>query len=213
MDAVYILGSGSVAENKEILYSVRSLFLHMLDLENVYVIGEKPELVPGAIHILADDPYKEKWKNALHKTKIACAHPDISEDFVLMNDDFFALQPFNGFELDFFALKNSNGGLNGQHFFGIHCPIRINKEWYSNLPLDVEMKGDYSPRSFYCNFYKAPPRFISDVVIRTGENQPPFKDQIRGLEFFSVSNDAMLDSSFVESLGDLYDIKSPLESL
>lgn len=92
MDIVYILGTGSRYNDDEIRYSLRSLI--NLPHDNVYVIGEKPDFFSdNVIHIPAEDPFDVKQKNAFHKLTIACNTKEISDDFILMNDDFFILKP------------------------------------------------------------------------------------------------------------------------
>ena len=204
MDVVYILGSGSLANDEEILYSVRSLCKNMLDLGNVYVVGEMPQHLPAVEHYFTDDPYPEKWRNAYHKISFACSIPELSDEFLLMNDDFFMLAPFSGDDFAFYALKDSNGGSCGAHSFQVHCPIRICKEWWQKMPFDLKGKACKSPRTFYANFYGAPPTFIEDPVLRVGERVPDIYLQLRGKKFFSISDHAMLYFPFVDWLRSQY---------
>ena len=212
MDVVYILGSGSLADNKEIFYSIRSLEKNMLDLGDIYIVGEFPPFLPRCKHIPARDIFKDKWQNALSKVRLACSVGEISEEFLLMNDDFFILEPFSGAEWPFYALKGSNGGSCGQHSFHIHCPIRINKEFYLKMPLDTESKACKSPRTFYSNFYKAPPKFSEDFILRVGPVCRDFDDQIKNWPSFSISADAVLNDKFISWLEKMYPEPSRFES-
>lgn len=91
MDVVYILGTGSKWQNNEIRYSLRSL--QNIKHDRVFVIGERPEWLEGIIHVPAGDIFgSQKQKNALHKLSVALK-TDVSDDFILMNDDFFILKP------------------------------------------------------------------------------------------------------------------------
>lgn len=204
MDAVYVLGTGSQADNLELIYSVRSLAMHMLDLENVYVVGEKPRELPGIIHIPAKDICDVPWKNVYNKTAKACEDERISEEFLFMNDDFFMLEPFYGAEFPFFTIKNGNGGVDGMQSFHVHCPIRYKKEWYLNMPLDLNSKGTHSPRSFYGNFYRAPVSPTKDFVVRASANMLPYEAQVVGKLFFSIGDDIMLQEDFKFFLETLY---------
>ena len=121
-----------------------------------------------------------------------------------MNDDFFMLSPFEGAEFPFYAVKNGDGGCSGRNDFSIHCPIRIKKEWYEKLPLTLDMKGAWSPRSFYSNFYSAPPTYTTDPILRHGEAMPDFDTQIKGRDFFSISDGIMLSAQFNLWLNELY---------
>lgn len=200
MDAVYILGGGSLAEDEEILYSARSLCENMMDLRNVYVIGEYPKHLPLAAHYQEPDRHKERWKNTFDKVIRACNIDDISDEFLLMNDDFFMLEPFNGADFPFYAVKGSNGGPCGANSFGIHAPIRISKEMFSKMPFTTGQNACKSWRSFYANFYGAPPKFVQDCIIRTGHNVASFDQQTAGQPFFSISDAAMLDLEFSDWL-------------
>lgn len=211
MDVVYILGSGSLVKNEEIRYSLRSLERNMLDIADVYIVGEKPEFLKDFIHIPSQDLSPEKWRNAYKKIKIACADSRISEDFLLMNDDFFMLEPFNGAEFPFYALKNSNGGTDGLHSFHIHCPMRIRKLWYSQMPLDMLAKGRHSPRTFYANFYKAPPTFCEDFILRVGEGCADFDVRTKKSPCFSIGDTAMLYEPFRLWLDNLFPEPSRFE--
>ena len=213
MDVVYILGEGSLCDDEEIRYSMRSLERNMLDLRNVYIVGELPEFLAPFEHVPASDGFTEKWKNAYSKIKKAASLEDLSEEFLLMNDDFFMLEPFTGAEFPFYALKNSNGGTDGMHSFHIHCPIRIKKEWYLNLPLDINSKGRHSPRTFYGNFYKAPPTFCEDFILRAAPGCKDFDIQAKNKPCISVGDDAMLYAPFRQWLEKQFDIPSQYEKV
>lgn len=211
MDVVYILGSGSLSKNEEIRYSLRALSENMLDLGKVYIIGEDPGFLPGARHISAKDSADEKWKNAYNKIVRASCLSDISEEFLLMNDDFFMIEPFVGAEFPFYALKGSNGGPCGPNSFHMHCPIRLKKEWYYKMPFSTEQKSCKSPRTFYANFYKCPPKFADDFILRAGEGCRDFNEQIKGHAFFSIGDHSMLHAPFVEWLREKYPNPSVFE--
>jgi hypothetical protein len=208
---VYILGTGSLANDEEIRYSVRSLEQNMLDLGRVFVVGEKPGPLPGAAHVPASDVGDRKWQRAYLKIKKACALPDLSADFLLMNDDFFMLEPFHGSEWPFYAVRNGNGGPCGPVDFSIHCPILLNKELYANMPFSADQKGHLSPRTFYGNFYRVPAVPTSDFILRAGAGCRPFDEQVIGWRCFSVSDSAMLDLNFKNWLDSLYPNPSRFE--
>ena len=211
MDAVYILGDGSLANNEEIRYSIRSLEKNMLDLRDIYIVGADPGFLSGIKHISALDTSLQKGQNAFHKITTACTIPELSEEFLLMNDDFFMLEPFTGADFPFFALKGSNGGTCGLHSFHIHAPIRLKKEWYLKMPFDPNSKSCKSPRTFYSNFYKAPPNFCDDFILRAGEGCKDFNLQVKNWRSFSISDSAMLYEPFKKWLDELYPEPSSYE--
>lgn len=213
MDVVYILGTGSLVNNEEIRLSIRSLESNMKDLRDIYIVGELPDFLQNIKHIPANDGSIYKYINAYHKVLNACKNENISDEFLLMNDDFFMTREFLGAEFPFYALENSNGGACGANSFHIHCPIRIQKEWFQKMPIDLSFKSCKSPRTFYANFYKAPPKFCNDFVVRAGDGCRNFDEQIKNKPLFSISDTAMLYPSFIKWLNKLYPVPSSFEKL
>lgn len=85
MDAVYICRGG---HNEELRYSIRSVVKNMPHA-NVWVVGGKPDWYSGNhIEVLQDG---QKYDNARANLRAIVNSPDISDDFILMNDDFFVI--------------------------------------------------------------------------------------------------------------------------
>lgn len=88
-DVVYIVGPGD--EKDELRFSLRSLYANV-DHGQVYVVGNRPPWLRNVEHIPV--PQKgTKFANSTANVRAACACSDISDDFSLWNDDFFALVP------------------------------------------------------------------------------------------------------------------------
>jgi len=196
MDIVYILGKGSLANDDELRYSLRSLESRCKDLGKIFIIGESLDWLQNVCVIPHEDKHKKPWKNALDKVRAMCEHSLLSDDFLLMNDDFFAFDDFLASEVPYYATKGGNGGVSGPVDFAVHKPIRINKEMYLKMPITTEMSTAYSPRSFYGNFYKAPPTFIKDKILRTGEGMPSLSDQLGHEVWASIDDITMTDIEF-----------------
>jgi hypothetical protein len=111
MDFVYILGKGSRWNDNEIRYSLRSL--KYVKHDNVFIIGHLPRGLKNVIHVPAQDFFTNKQCNAIRKVIIACSTPQISDDFVLMNDDFFFLREYA--EIPYYTLKDLNYLLDKYH--------------------------------------------------------------------------------------------------
>jgi hypothetical protein len=86
MDFVYICRSG---ENEELRYSIRSV-IHSFPDAKVWLVGGKPDWYSGN-HIPIDQRH-HKYANAINNMHAICDSKDISEEFVLMNDDFFIIK-------------------------------------------------------------------------------------------------------------------------
>lgn len=88
-DVVYPLGGGSKWQDNELRYRLRSID-RFFPARNVYVIGEAPEWFTGIAIRFVDG--NNRVKNVFEKQRIACEHPDVSSDFLYMNDDIYLLQ-------------------------------------------------------------------------------------------------------------------------
>jgi hypothetical protein len=86
-DIVYVCRPGP---NEELRYSLRSLA--NLPHGKVWVFGAAPEWVTGAEVVRVP---REPGAHATTKAnlKAACLHPEVSEEFVYFNDDFYVMQP------------------------------------------------------------------------------------------------------------------------
>ena len=87
LDIVYFLKEGP---SEELRYSLRSLknFPHA----KVWLYGSKPKWVTNVNFVPAEQT-GTKWQNTSMMYEMVCKNPDITEDFVIFNDDFFILEP------------------------------------------------------------------------------------------------------------------------
>jgi hypothetical protein len=83
MDFVYICKPG---DNEELRYSIRSVLYSFPDA-NIWLVGGKPSWYSGN-YIYVDQKH-HKYANAINNLHAICDSNEISEEFVLMNDDFF----------------------------------------------------------------------------------------------------------------------------
>jgi len=90
MDVVYIVRPGD--NNEELRYSLRSLV--NVPHDRVWIAGHKPNWVTGVEHIPTEQNSR-KWWNARRNLTAAVDHPDMPDQFVLFNDDFFVLDPMD----------------------------------------------------------------------------------------------------------------------
>jgi hypothetical protein len=87
-DIVYVVRPGD--DNEELRYSIRSL--RFLPHGQVWIVGHKPSWLDNVRHIPTDQT-ATKYLNATGNIRTACEHPDMPDQFVWCNDDFFAMQP------------------------------------------------------------------------------------------------------------------------
>jgi len=87
MDLVWICRNG---ENEELRYSIRSATQN-LEHRNVWVVGGKPEWYRGK-SIGVKQYSGKKYDNAKQNLQAIIENQNISNEFILMNDDFFTLK-------------------------------------------------------------------------------------------------------------------------
>lgn len=89
-DVVYVVRFSRHSE--ELRYSLRSLA--NLPHGKVWIAGHMPEWVTGVEHIRTS---RKPGSHVDAKTNLraACEHPDVSEEFIYFNDDFFVMQPMD----------------------------------------------------------------------------------------------------------------------
>ena len=97
MDFVYICRTGP---NEELRYSIRSV-VYSFPEARIWVVGGKPDWYSG--YYIEVDQSRNKYTNALNNLLEICNSKDISDTFVLMNDDFFILKKIK-------EIKNFYGG-------------------------------------------------------------------------------------------------------
>jgi hypothetical protein len=85
MDLVYICGPG---HNEELRYSIRSAVKN-LKFDNLWVVGGKPDWYVGNhLEVIQN---KSKYANARNNLRAICNSTEISDSFILMNDDFYII--------------------------------------------------------------------------------------------------------------------------
>lgn len=87
MDIVYFVRDG---KNEELRYSLRSLY--NLEHDKVWMYGG-PEWVRPDRLVRVAQVGATKWDKVRNMYRLACKNNEISEDFILMNDDFFIMKP------------------------------------------------------------------------------------------------------------------------
>jgi hypothetical protein len=91
IDIVYFVREGE--ENEELRYSLRSL--KNLPHRKVHIVGYKPSWVKNVNHVDVTQDRGGKNLNTTYNMEMAAYEYNISEDFILMNDDFFIMKPLS----------------------------------------------------------------------------------------------------------------------
>lgn len=203
MDLVYICRDG---RNEELRYSIRSAVAN-LPHDNIWVVGGKPDWYIGNHIRIKQNGLK--FDNARNNLSAACRNSDISNDFILMNDDFFIMDkienllPYHRGTLEehinsitqslgykrlleetLDTLKNivSDRPI---YSYEIHGPMVMDKQ---NLAKVLRMPGLW--RSIYGNICNVGGEVFEDVKIHSGQTSNDVKSK---LPFMSTNDETFLD--------------------
>lgn len=176
------------SDSEELIYSIKSVKKHLSDAE-IHIIGDDPGFTDEQVTLHTPDSRDWQWyspyHNVIRKVLAAC---DIADEFILMNDDFFIMEPLEaipavnmGKLLDHInyrrydsytkAMRNTRNLLLerrlGEVDYESHTPMLINSEKMraailSILPQLASSKSILI-RSYYGNMYPHDSEQINDV--------------------------------------------------
>lgn len=143
-DIVYLVRRGDA--NDELRYSLRSLT--NLPHGQVWLAGHQPRWTRNVGRIPVRQS-RGKWPNQEANIRAACLHPDVSDPFVMFNDDFFVIEPLDrvpvwhrgpiGERLDKYASRTDEYparmratadylGVDALAYDAIHIPMTFHKQ-------------------------------------------------------------------------------------
>jgi hypothetical protein len=182
MDFVYICKDG---DNEELRYSIRSVMSSFPDAK-VWIVGGKPSWYSG--NFLFVEQRSAKYINAYNNLKTICFLDEISEDFILMNDDFYIIEKLKSIEnfhggllIDkinlYKKIINTNGyvlklektfnklidlGIKNPLDYELHVPMIMNKEKLRHV---LKYGNEFLWRSMYGNIFNVGGKEMSDVKV------------------------------------------------
>ena len=211
MDVVYICRSGP---NEELRYSIRSVEKN-LPHNNIWVIGQSPEWYKGSFIEVKN--VNAKYSNARANLDALIRSKLITEDFILMNDDFFIMRPIE--KISYFyegtlleraernELLTTTGaytqllyntydkllkmGIEEPLNYEMHIPMIMNKKKLK----EVLRYKTCLWRSLYGNIYEVGGTDREDVKVYVNNSSNPKSYEWRGKNFSYLSTQ---DSSFAE---------------
>ena len=215
MDIVYPLGTGSVWENNELRFSLRSVEENLIGLGRVWVVGEKPSWLTGVEHIPMKDPTGVPWRNSLAKIREACKRAELSPEFLYMNDDFFLTQPVDIMKFPFIYKGNLPSGRRASRLLSLnrkesttgllvnmrlttsdydcHAPFRLEKGKVLALPVDDKTPGAFHWRSLYGNLYNVGGEKRDEVLLFPRRTLPDIKNYLSDKSYFAIASHAGKD--------------------
>lgn len=218
IDVVYLLGPDSKWQNNELRFSLRSLDKHMTWYRNIYVAGVNPGFLSNkVIHLPMREWGNNKEERIKNKILNICTHPDISDDFLLMMDDVFFLEPLRADRMPYYyqgeisqfykrpghyktALDNTQMALSvaglPTRYFDVHVPIIYNKTRFRqamNL-VDWDQPEGYVVHSLYCNYLRLQGEPHTDVKLATQLSFEAIATQLARLPMFSIDDASIGDA-------------------
>lgn len=184
MDIVYV--TKARFENEELRYSLRTL--KNIPHRKVFIFGACPPWVKN-VQKRGVVQNENKWANVNHLLRVACRTEAVSDNFILMNDDFFINKKING--LDYYYCKNLEDRIEGlsdevmnpskymlnlavgidilkEHNsqtknFELHVPMIFNK--YKLYPILKKYPDSAARRSIYANMYNIEGKETTDCKV------------------------------------------------
>lgn len=140
-DLVYVVGPGT-SGHEELRHSLRSVAKN-LPHRHVWIVGSIPDWVTS-VKTIPLEPHPEKFENQRQSLTAACNNAEVSESFVLMNDDMFAIEPI----LNTFDLPVKHLGRSSEHLKFL-ASVGKNNDWVDAVTATAEWFGD--PNCYECH--------------------------------------------------------------
>jgi hypothetical protein len=227
-DFVYICRTG---DNEELKYSIRSVLKSFPD-SRIWVVGGKPSWYKG--HYIEVDQNHDKYTNALNNLRTICKSKEISESFILMNDDFFILKHFDlntafhgGYLIDkidrYTAITQSskyitklkltyqkliNEGIEQPIDYELHVPIKMEKDKLNNI---ITKYDAFLWRSMYGNIYGIGGIKIKDVKFYANSLYNSGSSQVTDESIFVSTQDQSFKNMYETIFKNIFSERSSLE--
>lgn len=195
------LSDQSTWNHNELRYALRS-WVKYGSVENVLIIGHRPEWLQNVHHVPYLDQRYPKVENIFRKVKMAA---ELYPEFILANDDHFLMEPiadlpyyyscklkdFKGHAGDtFFRYVDTTARLfpDGK-YFDIHTPMICRKEIIDQL----DYKKDVLFKSYYCNTAGVEGVQLEDCKISGHIRRDQIESYVKGRPFISTGESISLD--------------------
>lgn len=234
MTIVYAIGTGSVWENNELRYSVRSVDKHFSEVNDVVIVGHLPGFLKGVTHIdFQDVTTRNKERNIFEKVRAAAKQ--IPGDFLFMNDDHFITQDSDpskypnyyscsiheyllshGVTTYSLSVRNALMQLQRREildplFFDVHTPIIYNSQKFKALKsFNFINKPAPVIKSLYGNMFNVRATHLIDMKLKRKLSGDELVKIANKRPVFSIS-DSALCQGLTDGLNQLYPFKSKFE--
>ena len=230
MDVVYIVRPGD--DNEELRYSLRSIDANLAHAR-VVIAGYKPDWVKN-VYYIATDQTSDKYTNAANNWAAAMADPEVTEDFIAMNDDFYVMQELQALPVQHRGLLEDVIGYYAKHpgpyianmrrtrdllkqlgcdqpySYALHTPMVMKKHWRKIATQAAAVYGypehKIQMRTLYGNLWRIGGEAIADVKTSSADHKPKNNDM------FLSSNDASFSRGIIgDYIREQFKVKSKYE--
>lgn len=215
----------------ELKFALRSIDKYLTGFTNLVLIGDKPEWYKGE-HVQVNDWTGRKQYSIYSKLLISCELNNVTNSFVMWNDDHYLLDDLDICEIYNWydgRLKETAGKSHGVRYletikatidiipdtlnYDIHTPCIYNKEIFKLL--FGNKTEEICIKSYYFNYYVAnyhviKHEYMKDLKINTLLSKEAIKVLIKDRLFFSTSTNGM-KKPMIDLMNELYANKSQWE--
>lgn len=198
LDIVYFVKDS--LHNEELRYSLRSVDMNM-PYKRVWIFGGCPKSITPDVRVRVIQEGQTKWDKVRTMFKMACENKEITENFILFNDDFFVMKPTDYLETMYRSslrdyinviesknlgcptsytklLRECDNKLNNigatRYAYELHTPFIFNKK--KLLKLLDKYPDQHCTRSLYGNVYKIGGKQSRDVKIFTIKTEIDYRN-------------------------------------
>jgi hypothetical protein len=228
MDYVYICRDG---ENEELRYSIRSLVENAPE-GRIWVIGGKPDWYVG--DYIRVPQAGLKYENAKKNLNAICRATTMSDDVVLMNDDFFVMKKIDSVDTFFGgtliskvrkyksvyprssytrALSQTHAILSQKAIvdildYELHVPMPMNRKKLSSV---IRINKPFLWRSMYGNMFGVGGTYMQDVKVYGKGSLVRSQDWKDDSQIYLSSMDSAFNGGLLEMLKERFPDPSKYE--
>ena len=213
----------------ELRYSLRSLV--NVPHSRVIIAGDSPFCVNDRVTVVKNPRVSgDRYMSSTSNIFAAMARADVSDEFVVMNDDIFVLKPWTfkhehratiaecladpAFAGEYRARMVSTAailrsvGITEPLFFGLHTPTVYNRHRLADMIREYPMpQRRYLTRTLYWNLFPAPSVRRTDVKVKTWPIESMADDVL------SISDNVTGISEFQTWINERFPVASRYETL
>lgn len=181
LDVVYFVKDGRF--NEELRHSIRSVCKNM-KFNRIWIFGGCPRSIIPDVRVRVEQEGRTKWDKVHSMFKMAAENKEITDNFILMNDDFYVMKPITKIEPVYRCTLEEHVKMLGEdayanmlsmtarqlkkkgkttYSYELHVPFIYNKK--KLLKLLNEYPDMRCTRSVYGNMYKIGGTKATDVKI------------------------------------------------